>query len=114
MLRSGTVHAISLMDDASGGRTAVTIRNSPGKGVMVWAGLLLASAQKKTADQIIASDYVRRQIVSFCCWADVWAFYDGHPEFASLFDELRPIVEQRIASGANAPNPGPVCKQVLP
>ena len=107
MLRTGTVHAMARVDDVSGGRTAVTIRNSPGKGVMVWAGLLLPSAQMKAADQIMASDYVRRQIVSFCCWDDVWAYYDGHPEFAPLLAELRPIVEQRISSGANAPNPGP-------
>ena len=105
MLRSGTLHAVSRKDDEPGGRSAVTIRNSPGKGVMVWAGLLLPSAQMKAADQIIASDYFRRQIVSFCCWSDVWNFYDGHPQFASLVDELRPIVEQRIASGANAANP---------
>ena len=107
MLRSGTIHAISPVEAESGTRTAVTIRNAPGKGVMVWAGLLHPSAQGKPAEQIMAGDYVRRQIVSFCCWDDVWTFYEGHPEFAPLFDELRATVKERIASGANAADPAP-------
>lgn len=74
MLRSGTIHAISQAHDEDGSRTAVIIRNSPGKGILVWAGLLLPSARQKAADQIMASDYVRRQIVSFACWTGCTSF----------------------------------------
>lgn len=103
--RSGTLHAVSQLDDESGGRTAVTIQNRPGKDVLVWARLLMPSALAKSAAEIEPGDYVRRQIVSFSCWPDVCAHYGGYPQFAPLFEHLQEVVEQRISSGENVPGP---------
>ncbi len=105
MLRSGTIHVISQAEDASGGRIAMTMRDRPGLGVMVWAGLLRPLALGKPADQILPSDYVRRQIVSFSGWRDVWDFYGDHSDFAPLLAEIRGTVDERIASGVNMAGP---------
>lgn len=83
----------------------MTLKDNPGRGVLVWAGLLRQSAIAKPKDAIEVSDYVRRQIVSFATWPDVWAYYEADPDFASLLPSLRDEVDKRIASGENAPGP---------
>ena len=98
MLRSGTIHAVSNVAGDTGGRIAVTMKNNPGKGVLVWAGVLHDSAVGKTAEQISASDYSRRQIVSFSCWPDVWNYFQDNAEFAPLLASLQDSVEQHVAS----------------
>ena len=82
----------------AGRRTAVTIRNNPGKGVLVWAGVLHESSVGKTADEIDASDYASRQIVSFSCWPDVWTYFQDNAEFAPLLATLRNSMNQAVAS----------------
>ncbi|MEO7917208.1 MAG: hypothetical protein ABIR16_06150 [Dokdonella sp.] len=79
----------------------MTIRNQPGKGVMVWAGLLHDSAAGKPQHEIGVSDYVQRETVSFARWTDVWEYFETDPHFAPLLAVLRVTVEERIASGAN-------------
>ena len=107
MLRSGSLHATSQYENAAGSRVAITVMNKPGKGVLVWTGLLDASAAEKSADEIEAQDYSQRQTVSFSCWADVWAYYESQSDLAPLLSELRSLAEARIASGVNASGPGP-------
>lgn len=99
MLRSGTIHAVSEVARDAGDRIAVTIWNNPGKGVLVWAGVLHASALKKSADEVKSSDYSQRQIVNFSSWHDVWSYYQHDPEFAPLMAKLKPEVDERIAAG---------------
>ncbi|MEO6077013.1 MAG: hypothetical protein ABIP56_09430 [Dokdonella sp.] len=107
MLRSGSLHAVSRYENAAGSRVAITMIDKPGKGVLVWSGLLDIRAAEKSAGEIEAQDYTQRQTVSFSCWPDVWAYYESQPDIAPLLPELRSLAETRIASGVNASGPGP-------
>lgn len=107
MLRSGSLHAVSRYESVAGKRMAITVMDKPGKGVLVWSGLLDARAVEKSGDQIEPQDYAERQTVSFSCWPDVWAYYEAQPDLASLVAELRRLAEAHIASGENGSGPGP-------
>lgn len=107
MLRSGSLHAVSRYEDTNGKRVAITIMDRPGKGLLVWSGLLDPRAADKTADEIAADDYEQRQTVSFSCWPDLWAYYHVQPDLAPLLAELRELAEARRASGLNDSGPGP-------
>ena len=107
MLRSGSLHAVSRSENSDGKRVAITILDRPGKGVLVWSGLLDSRAANKSADEIESDDYAQRQTVSFSCWPDLWAYYEAQPDIAPLLFELRELVEARRASGINASGPGP-------
>ena len=107
MLRSGSLHAVSRYENTEGKRVAITIMDRPGKGVLVWSGLLDPRAADKSADEIAADDYAQRQTVSFSCWPDLWAYYEAQPDIAPLLLELRELAEARSASGVNASGSGP-------
>lgn len=107
MLRSGSLHAVSRYENTQGKLVGITILGRPGKGVLVWSGVLDPRAADKSADEIAADDYAQRQTVSFSCWPDLWAYFEVQPDIAPLLGELRDLVDARSASGTNASGAGP-------
>lgn len=92
MLRKGTLHAYEPEALEDGTYRAVTLINRPPHGVMVWAGKIAPTAIGKSAADILLSDYMEAEKVSFSQWPDVWEYFAPR-EYASLTQTLRKEVE---------------------
>ena len=87
MMRSGVAHVVSPQRRDDGRVHAITLHNRDHQGVLVWAGVLAADAEAKTAEDIESSDYVQRETVSFMSWGDMTEYFANRP-YAALLAEL--------------------------
>ncbi len=96
MMSVNSAHARESQPLGDGTWRALTLINRGEHGVLVWAGRLRADALRLEADDVVSTDYVQRETVSFMSWDDAIDYFRGR-EFEPLLAEALATARRRDA-----------------